>query len=106
MMLHLVSAIGHLRARLAADARRLRQVARDPSRCTAPDIELLLRAHGVPESRVRAATDALTAGDVPAPVAWAFAMAHDGIELADALVGSSRGADLRHDVGGATGVAG
>jgi hypothetical protein len=106
MILPLASAYDHLRGRLDRDARRLRHVARDPGRCTAADIELLLRAHGVPETKVWEATDSLAAGDVSAPVAWAFAMAHDGIALADALVDTTHAADLRHDVGGAPGLTG
>ncbi|MAS55705.1 MAG: hypothetical protein CMJ44_13980 [Pimelobacter sp.] len=78
-----------LRARLSSafgrDARRLRRVARHPELATHADIELLLRAHGVVETKVWAAIDQLEQLGVSAQLAWAFVMEYDGVELADTL---------------------
>lgn len=63
-------------------ARRLRQVARDPSRTTARDLELLVRAHGVPERLVWAVTDRFEEDDLDPEQAWRWTMSNDGTELA------------------------
>jgi hypothetical protein len=88
MILHLSSARAHATSALGRDARHLRRVARDPARCTLRDIELLLGAHGVPLDKIAVALDRLTVLGTPPPLAWAFVMAYDGIELADALADS------------------
>jgi len=64
------------------DARRLRHVARDPSRATARDLELLVRAHGVPERMVWAVTDRFEQDDLDPEQAWRWTMSQDGTELA------------------------
>ncbi len=67
------------------EARRLRRVARTPGIATLDDLELLLRAHGVPERKIWSALDRLVTFGLSAPVAWAYAMEYDGTELADML---------------------
>ena len=65
-----------------SDARRLRRVAKDPSTATAGDLELLVRAHGVPEQQVWAVVDRLAGGRVDPELAWRWTMDFDGNELA------------------------
>ena len=89
MILRLVALRIQLSLTLGRAARRLRQVARTPGIATPDDIELLLRAHGVPERLVWDAVDRLAVGHVSAPVAWAYAMEYDGTTLAEMLVSSS-----------------
>ncbi|MAS54539.1 MAG: hypothetical protein OSB43_22175 [Nocardioides sp.] len=71
-----------LEPRRTRDARRLRRVARDPSRATVADLELLVRAHGVPERLVWAVTDRFDADDLDPEQAWRWTMTQDGTELA------------------------
>lgn len=70
------------------DARRLRTVERDPRKATAADLELLVRAHGVPEEKVWAVTDRIDAAQLQPALVWSWTMQYDGVELAD-LCGSS-----------------
>ena len=94
MLLHLSSARALVAAALGRDARHLRRVARDPGGCTVGDVERLMRAHGVPEEKVSRAVDRLADIELSAPLAWAYAMAYDGTELAEAL-GEPMGAASR-----------
>ena len=104
MMLRLSSTRSRL-AELAPAARRLRHVAQQPGQATSHDLELLMRAHGVAEVKAWAALDCLAASDVSPPVAWAFAMEHDGTELADALLAGPSVRGARAHVDGAPGLA-
>ncbi len=90
MLSPLLSSRVHASETLGRDARRLRRVARTPSIATLDDLELLLRAHGVPEQRIWAALDGLVTIELSAPLAWAFVMEHDGTALADMLMLSVR----------------
>lgn len=63
--------------------RRLRTVAADPRLATCADVELLVRAHGVPEAKVWAVVDRLARGRVDPTLAWSWTVQHDGGELAD-----------------------
>ncbi|GAB2778406.1 hypothetical protein GCM10027020_34940 [Nocardioides salsibiostraticola] len=63
--------------------RRLQAVAADPRLTTCADVELLVRAHGVPESKVWAVIDRLARGRVDPTLAWSWTVEHDGGEFAD-----------------------
>ena len=76
----MISRLTSLRTRL-----RLHRISRSPGRASIHDIELLLRAHGVPETKVWAALDRLNAMEVSPALAWAFVLEYDGTELCDAL---------------------
>lgn len=76
----MISRLTSLRTRL-----RLRRIARSPGSASIHDVELLLRAHGVPETKVWAAVDRLNAMEVSPALAWAFVLEYDGTELCDAL---------------------
>lgn len=93
MFLHLASLRDSLTA-WGPDARRLRQVAAQPGIATLGDIELVMRAHGVPERLIWGVVDRLVYGDISAPLAWAFVMEYDGTELAEVLMKMSPEADL------------
>ena len=88
--------LGHLAEGLAnildRDARRLRQVERDPRLATTSDIEALVRAHGVPEQAAWAVLDRIEAAGLAAPTVWAWTMHFDGTTLADLCASS-----LTHD---------
>lgn len=90
MVSPLLAARVHAIDRFGRDARRLRRVARMPGIATLDDLELLLRAHGVPEQKIWGALDRLVTIGLSAPVAWAFVMEHDGTELADMLTLGAR----------------
>ncbi len=88
MILRLATLRDQLDQSLGRDARRLRQVSRDSGSCTERDIELLLRAHGVCAQKTSLALDSLRVSPVTPPLAWVFAMDHDGTALADMLITS------------------
>jgi hypothetical protein len=92
MKLRLLSLRARVTSVFGRDSRRLRHVARRPELATHADIELLLRAHGVVETKVWAALDHLKQLGVSAQLAWAFVMEYDGVELADTLVSGAWGA--------------
>ena len=78
----IAAATAALEAPRGRDARRLRRVARDPQRAEAYDLELLVRAHGVPERQVWAVVDRLAEGEISPELAWRWTMEYDGNELA------------------------
>lgn len=63
--------------------RRLQTVAADPRLATCADVELLVRAHGVPEAKVWVVIDRLARGRVDPTLAWSWTVEHDGGEFAD-----------------------
>ena len=71
-----------------AQDRRLREVAANPAVATADDVETLVRAHGVPETKAWVVSDALALG-LAAPIAWRWVMKYDGTALADAIAGGA-----------------
>lgn len=106
MILHVTSLRGQLSTALSRDARRLRHVARHPGTTTLNDIEMLLRAHGVPEVKVWTAMDRLSGSEITPPIAWAFAMEYDGAELAEVLMTTTPGSGVGRHVDGAPGLSG
>ena len=87
-MLHaLVLSCTHLVADLGSAERRTRRrlaaVAADPRQATNEDVELLVRAHGVPETKVWSVVDRLGRGRIDATLAWCWTLQHDGGALAE-----------------------
>ncbi len=71
-----------LRLSSGGEARRLSRVAEDPSRATADDLALLVRAHGVSGQRARVVVDRLTQARMEPELVWRWTMNYDANELA------------------------